>query len=169
MRNVLVISRGFVSTAGLLGALAIAAPALAQTGMPNHPGAGQAMGFDMDKTVHHFYLYEDGGAIDVSVTDKKDTANRDAIRMHLSHITQMFGQGDFDMPMMVHETPAMPGIEDLAKMKDKIKYAYVETPTGGRVDIVTTDKDALAAAHAFLKYQIEDHKTGDKLTVAKRK
>jgi len=135
-----------------------------------HDAAAQhAMGFDPHKTTHHFYLYEDGGAIDVSVNDKADTTNRDAIRMHLSHIAMMFGEGQFDAPMMTHETTSMPGIADLAKLKDKIKYAYTETPVGGRVDITTTDKAALAAAHAFLKYQIKEHETGDKTNVTKRK
>jgi len=152
----------------VLAVLALAIPAAAQTGMANHPGAGHEMGFDVDKTVHHFHLYEDGGAIDVSVKDKADKTNADAIRMHLSHLAQMFGQGNFDMPMAVHETHTMPGLEDLAKLKDKIKYSYVETSTGGKVDIVTTDKAALAAVHAFLKYQIADHKTGDKTDVTKR-
>ena len=152
----------------ILAALALATPLAAQTGMANHPGAGQAMGFDVDKTAHHFYLYEDGGAIDVSVKDKNDKANLDAIRMHLSHIAMMFGQGNFEMPMMVHETQAMPGLEDLAKMKDKIKYTYKDSAEGGRVEIVTKDKDALAAVHAFLKYQIADHKTGDKTDITKR-
>ena len=148
--------------------LALAAPLAAQT-MANHPTAGQTMGFDMDKTAHHFSLFEDGGAIAVSVKDKSDKTNLDAIRQHLSHITMMFGEGHFEMPMEVHETKEMPGIADLAKMKDKIKYTYAETSTGGRVDIVTKDKDALAAVHAFLKYQITDHKTGDPTTVSKRK
>lgn len=152
----------------ILAALALTVPAAAQTGMANHPNSGQVMGFDADKTTHHFYLYEDGGRIDVSVNDKTDKTNADAIRMHLSHIAMMFGQGDFDMPMMVHETQSMPGLDDLVKMKDKIKYSYAETPTGGRVDIVTTDKAALSAVHAFLKYQIADHKTGDKTDVTKR-
>ena len=28
------------------------------------------MGFDQSKTTHHFFLYEDGGSIDVSVKDQ---------------------------------------------------------------------------------------------------
>jgi hypothetical protein len=40
---------------------------------------------------------------------------------------------------------------------------------GGRVDIVTANKDALAAVHAFMKFQIKDHETGDKTSVTKRK
>jgi hypothetical protein len=43
-------------------------------------------------------------AIDVSVNDPADTKNRDAIRSHLPHITMMFGSGDFDAPMLVHDS-----------------------------------------------------------------
>jgi hypothetical protein len=56
----------------------------------------------------------------------------------------------------------------MAARKDAIRYQYVETPNGGRVDIVTTDKEALAAVHAFLTFQISDHKTGDSTTVKAR-
>ena len=160
---------GFSSAAALV-ALALVAPLSAQqTGMPNHPNAGEVMGFDMQKTTHHFYLYEDGGAVDVSVKNKTDKTDLDAIRMHLPHIAMMFGQGNLDMPMMVHETKTIPGTEDLAKFKDKIKYTYADTPAGGRVDIVTKDKAALAAVHAFLVFQIKEHETGDKTVVTKRK
>jgi hypothetical protein len=133
----------------------------------NHRGA-QVMGFDQDKTTHHFLLFEDGGAIDVSVKDAVDKKNLDAIRAHLPHIAMKFGQGDFDAPALVHAT-AVPGTKELAALKDKLTWKYVETPKGGRVDISTTDPAALSAVHAFLKYQIEDHKTGDGVTVKKRR
>jgi hypothetical protein len=45
---------------------------------------------------------------------------------------------------------------------------YVETANGGRVDIVTSDSEALVAVHAFLKFQIAEHKTGDPTTVQSR-
>jgi hypothetical protein len=157
----------------VISSLALTAGVTAQTtstAAQHHAMTGnQVMGFDQDKTTHHFYLYDDGGAIDVSVKDASDKTNIDAIRAHLPHIAMMFGQGHFDAPMMVHDTTAIPGVEELAKFKDKVKYAYTETPTGGRVDVVTTDKDALAAVHAFMKFQIHEHETGDKTTVAKRK
>jgi hypothetical protein len=127
----------------------------------------QVMGFDQDKTTHHFYLYPDGGAIDVSVKDPKDTANRDAIRSHLPHIAMMFSGGDFSAPMLVHATN-VPGTAELTKLKGRIKFAYVETPGGGRVNIVTEDADALTALYAFLRFQISDHKTGDSPDVRKR-
>ncbi len=125
------------------------------------------MGFDQTKTTHHFSLYEDGGAIEVSVKDPKDTTNRDAIRAHLPHIAQMFGEGNFDAPMEVH-AQQVPGTAEMTKLKDKLAFTYVETPRGGRVDVVTQDKDALAAVHAFLTFQIQDHKTGDSTRVTKR-
>jgi hypothetical protein len=127
------------------------------------------MGFDQDKTAHHFLLYDDGGTIAVRVKDPADTQNRDAIRSHLPHIAMMFGDGNFDAPMLVHNSTSVPGTKTMASSKDRIRYTYVDTPTGGRVDIVTTDKDALAAVHAFLKYQITEHKTGDPTTPAKRR
>jgi hypothetical protein len=160
-----------VSTLALVtGSFLVASPLRAQQdphAQMNARGA-MVMGFDQDKTTHHFYLYQDGGAIDISVNDATDAKNRDAIRSHLPHIAMMFGQGDFEAPMLVHDTKAVPGTDAMAKAKDKITYKYVETPKGGRVDIVTTDRAALAGLHEFLQFQIRDHKTGDPLTVGKR-
>jgi hypothetical protein len=132
----------------------------------NHRGA-QVMGFDQDKTAHHFLLFEDGGAIDVSVKDATDKKNLDAIRAHLPHIAMKFGEGDFAAPALVHATN-VPGTKELAELKTKLTWKYVETAKGGRVDITTTDPAALSAVLAFLKYQIEDHKTGDSVTVGRR-
>src|SRR5205823_1377729 len=117
---------------------------------------------------HHFYLYSDGGAIDVSAKDTADTASRDAIRAHLPHIAMLFGQGNFDAPMLVHDSAHVPGTGTMARLKDKLTYAYVDTPVGGRVNIVTTDSTALKAVHDFLKFQIAEHKTGDSVSVRKR-
>ena len=140
-------------------------------GQHQHSGKGRAhevMGFDQDRTTHHFSLFTDGGAIDVSVKDPTDAKNRDAIRAHLPHIATMFGNGDFEAPMLVHDTSNVPGTSVMAAKKAAIRYRYVETPAGGRVDIHTADAEALAAVHAFLKFQIADHKTGDPLAIRRR-
>ena len=126
------------------------------------------MGFDQALTTHQFLLFTDGGAIDVSVKNASDTTNRDAIRSHLPHIAMMFGDGDFEAPMLVHDAKDVPGTRTMAERKSTIRYQYVETPTGGRVNIVTTDPDSLAAVHDFLRFQISDHRTGDSTTVRKR-
>ncbi len=125
------------------------------------------MGFDQAKTTHHFLLYRDGGAIDVRVKSPSDTTNRDAIRTHLPHIAMLFGQGNFDLPHFIHATD-VPGGATMKRLKDRISYTYRETPDGGRVDIVTSDPDALDAIHAFLRFQITDHETGDSLDVKTR-
>ena len=130
--------------------------------------AARAMGFDQERTVHHFSLFKDGGAIDVGVKDATDTKNRDAIRSHLPHLAMMFGGGRFDAPMLVHDSAHVPGTKVMAARKDAIRYQYAETPNGGRVTIVTSDPEPLGAVHAFLKYQIVEHKTGDPLTVRPR-
>jgi hypothetical protein len=141
-------------------------------GQDHHGASDQrgamVMGFDQNRTTHHFVLFTDGGAIDVSVTDPADTRNRDAIRSHLPHIAMMFGEGTFDAPMLVHDSKNVPGTKLMTERKGLIRYQYVETTNGGRVNIVTSDPDALAAVHAFLKFQIAEHKTGDATTVRPR-
>ena len=133
----------------------------------NQRGA-HVMGFDQQATAHHFLLFEDGGAIDISVKNPNDAANRDAIRAHLPHIAQMFQAGDFEAPMLVHAR-AVPGTAVLTQLKSEVTYRFVETPAGGRVDIVTTNAGAIKALHEFLRFQIKDHKTGDSGQVSKRK
>ena len=63
-------------------------------GLPQHPQhamAAKVMGFDQTKTSHHFRLYADGGAIEVTVKDRADATNLTAIRAHLPHVAQLFG------------------------------------------------------------------------------
>jgi hypothetical protein len=158
---------------GVLAASAAAAVSAQQGTLPSHHHAdvnrrgAQVMGFEQDTTIHHFFLYEDGGAIEVSVKDAADQVSLDAIRAHLPHIALMFGQGQFDAPMLVHDTK-VPGTAELARLKARLMYKFVETSNGGRVNIVTTDSEALAAVHQFLKFQIADHVTGDSTQVRKR-
>jgi hypothetical protein len=133
----------------------------------NERGA-MVMGFDQQKTAHHFLLYDDGGAIDIQVKDPSDASDLDAIRAHLPHIAEMFAEGKFDAPMLVHDSQHVPGSDVLAHRKTAIRYVYRDTPQGGRVDIVTNDRTTLDAVHRFLRYQIEEHRTGDSTSVAKR-
>jgi hypothetical protein len=70
-----------------------------------------AMGFPHDKTTHHFWVLPDGGAIEITVNDPKDTDDLQSIRMHLKHITMMFSNGDFSIPMFIH-AEAPPGVAE---------------------------------------------------------
>jgi hypothetical protein len=120
----------------------------------------QAMGFPHDQTAHHFRLYKDGGSIEVNVNDNKDAANTRAIRDHLKHIAALFSQGNFSIPMFVHgEVP--PGVPVMKEKRAEISYTFEELPTGASVRIKTANLEALKAVHDFLRFQIEDHHTGD--------
>lgn len=122
----------------------------------------QAMGFDHLKTMHHFIMASDGGSIQVEANDEKDKQSRDLIRMHLRHISVMFGDGNFEIPMLVH-AEAPPGSEVMQKLKAEVKYQYKETERGALIHISTSNADALQAVHDFLRYQIKQHMTGDPL------
>jgi hypothetical protein len=127
--------------------------------------AERAMGFSQTTTAHHFYLKKDGGIIQVEANSPDDLAAQDHIRTHLQHIAKSFAAGNFDDPMEVHdEVP--PGVPAMKKFTNKINYRYEPTQKGGRVTIRTSDSEALAAVHEFLRYQIREHHTGDPLTIS---
>lgn len=123
-----------------------------------------AMGFDQDKTAHHFLLARDGGSIEVGARAADDEQSRQQIRTHLREISEAFGRGDFEKPLATHgEMP--PGVGTMQQLKGAITYTFEETEQGGRVRIRTSDAKALAAVHEFLRYQIKEHATGDPTTV----
>jgi hypothetical protein len=129
-----------------------------------HKRGDKHMGFDQSKTTHHFLLANDGGSIQVEVNDVKDTESRDQIRRHLRHITMMFSEGNFEVPMLIHEkTP--PGSEVMGQLKAEISYEFKEREKGGAIQISSTNKAAIEAIHEFLRFQIKEHMTGDPLAL----
>jgi hypothetical protein len=124
------------------------------------------MGFDHDKTTHHFLLKKDGGLIQIEANNKTDAVSRDEIRMHMRHIAKMFGEGNFSAPMLIHEQNP-PGADALRRLKEKIKYEFAETETGGFIRLSTDNAEAVKAIHEFLRFQIKEHMTGDPLEPSK--
>jgi hypothetical protein len=141
-----------------------------QAGSDHHTGVDargdHQMGFSHEKTTHHFRLFADGGAIEVTANDAGDTESRDQIQGHLAHIAQLFAAGNFQIPMLVHDQ-VPPGVPVMKERKSRIHYSYENNETGGSVRITTKDEKALAAVHEFLRFQITDHRTGDALTVVR--
>jgi hypothetical protein len=124
----------------------------------------EAMGFDQDAVLHHFLLKPSGGSIVVLARYAGDLKNVAAIRAHLRHIAIDFSRGNFQAPFATHgETP--PDVSTLQRLKSAMSYSYAETTTGGRVDISTTNAEAIGAVHDFLRYQIREHHTGDSETL----
>jgi hypothetical protein len=124
----------------------------------------QGMGFSHEKTTHHFRLSPEGGAIEVVAKDTSDSESQNQIRMHLSHIAKAFANGNFAIPMFVHDT-VPPGVSAMKRRRGAIEYRYEEVAGGARVRLSTRDADALDAIHDFLRFQIADHETGDPGTV----
>jgi len=141
-----------------------------QTSDQHHAGVvqrgDQVMGFAHEKTTHHFRLYKDGGSIEALANDPGDASSRDEIRDHLQHIAGMFKNGDFNAPMLIHaRTP--PGVPTMKKLRSQIQYRVEETPNGARVRVSSENPKAVAAIHDFLRFQIQDHQTGDSTEISK--
>ncbi len=127
--------------------------------------AHEGMGFSQTATTHHFILTSNGGYIQVTANDLNDKDSIEQIQTHLSHISMMFAKGDFSIPHFVHDqTP--PGVATMQRLKSQITYTKEDMESGARVLIQTKSPQALTAVHQFLKFQIEDHQTGDPVAVA---
>ena len=126
----------------------------------------QGMGFSHEKTTHHFHLLAGGGAIEIESNGPTDAVSQEAIRQHLTMIAAKFSQGDFAIPMFIHAT-VPPGVETMKQLKSKITYEAESTERGAQLRITTHDAEALTAIHSFLRFQIQNHQTGDSLEVQK--
>ena len=140
-----------------------------QSSDPHHAGVvnrgDHVMGFSHDKTTHHFVLLKDGGTIEAIANDNADAASRQEIREHLQHIAGMFSQGDFNAPMLIHaRTP--PGVPTMKKLRGEIQYRVEDLPNGARVRVSSLNPKAVAAIHDFLRFQIQDHETGDPTSIS---
>lgn len=126
----------------------------------------RAMGFSHTKTTHSFRLLTNGGAIEVRANNVGDKESVEQIRKHLRHISQAFPAGNFEAPFLTHgKVP--PGVPVMQRLTKEINYEYEELESGARVRLSTKNVEALAAIHDFMKFQIEDHKTGDSLEIEK--
>jgi hypothetical protein len=123
------------------------------------------MGFSHEATTHHFRLFNDGGEIAVIAKDPNDKASIEQIRTHLGHIAKMFSAGNFNAPMLIHDTNP-PGAATMTRLKEQIRYELSETERGARIRLVTASPDTTDAVHAFLLFQIIDHQTGDAPTIS---
>ena len=126
----------------------------------------QGMGFSHEKTTHHFHLLADGGSIEIQSNESTDAVSQEAIRQHLAMIAVKFSQADFSLPMFIHDT-VPPGVETMKQLKSNITYEAENTVYGAQLRITTHDAQALTAIHSFLRFQIQDHQTGDSLEVQK--
>jgi hypothetical protein len=101
----------------------------------------------------------------VAANDPKDIVSIEQIRSHLGHIAKMFSAGNFNAPMIIHDTNP-PGVATMTRLKEQIRYELSGTDRGARIRIVTASSETTDAVHAFLLFQIVDHETGDVPTIS---
>jgi hypothetical protein len=118
------------------------------------------MGFDQTTTTHHFRLTAQGGDIEVTANDAKDSASIAQIRTHLQHIAKSFAAGNFTAPRLIHAKEP-PGVKAMKRGGDRIAYSFEEIERGGIVKMTTASPTLRAAVQEFLRFQIKDHQTGD--------
>lgn len=120
----------------------------------------RAMGFSQTATTHHFILLPEGGYVQVTTNKNADSKSVEQVRAHLLEIKKKFAAGDFAAPELTHgKIP--PGVPEMKRFKSDIAYNVNFIRGGGRLTIASKNPDAIAAIHSFLKFQIEDHGTGD--------
>jgi len=118
------------------------------------------LGVAHETTHHSFRLYDDGAAIELRANGPSDTTTIEAIRAHMRVIADQFRANNFSTPMFVHDkTPD--GIETIKQLHAQIDFAYESLMTGARVRIKTANPTALSALHAFMRFQIVEHRTSD--------
>ena len=121
--------------------------------------------FDQEKSVRHFKLLPDGGVIQITANDPSDLATRNVIQQQVVKIAGMFTEGNFAIPMLVGQQQP-PGIDTMKRLKSELSYSPENLPNGGRVQITTANSEALNAVHDFLRFEIQEYKTGDSLAEA---
>ncbi len=115
------------------------------------------MGFSHQKTIHRFADTKSGGIIEAVTKAKGDAEQIAAIHRHFRHIAKAFPNGDFSMPMAIHDR--LPdGAAEMKAAGKSIQYRYEALPDGARLHLDTKDAPTIAAIHRFLKFQREEHR-----------
>lgn len=118
---------------------------------------GDVMPFDVKATTHIFTKTADGGVQRVVAKNKSDAKQVKLVRAHLRDIESEFRRGDFSGPAHIHGED-MPGLAQLKAAKPgAIAIAYRDVPGGAQLTYRTTDRELVAALHAWFNAQLSDH------------
>jgi drug/metabolite transporter (DMT)-like permease len=118
------------------------------------------MGFDLDRTTHHFDATDFGGIQTVVANDPDDTAQIDLVRAHLQHEAARFAGGDFSDPGQIHGND-MPGLAVLeaAAADNGIEVEYEVVEHGARINYRSDEPIVIGAIHLWFAAQVHDHGT----------
>jgi hypothetical protein len=117
-----------------------------------------AMGVNQYTSTHFFTPLPDGGRIELQ-RNETDSAGAEQVRRHMAMIARQFAAGDFRLPGFVHARD-VPGTAVMAAKRATLQYTVESLPRGAALRIRTADPEAVAAIHAFLAFQRQDHHAG---------
>ncbi len=122
----------------------------------------KALGVDANKIVQHYYLVKNGGVIEFAAKDSSDNAAISAVQKYFETQKDLFEKGRNDADADVHgKIPD--GMLILKKLRNEITFFAVKNEDGGALRMFSTNDQARQAIQDFLKFQINEHKTGDPL------
>ena len=126
--------------------------------------------YDRHRVVHHFYLYPDGGMMTLVVTDPADTETRKAVRTFVQRVSQLMVMGNLAL-LRDQFGQGVPGLDRIAEARARKATITVRSSTpdeGSQIIFSTADPVTIQALHEFLRFQIDDLKTGDSPEVRER-
>ena len=127
--------------------------------------ASKVSGFDSERVNLHFYILKNGGAVEVTAKDPNDEATIKAIQAYLKKESDLWTKGNFETVTVVYGRPPE-GTMQLKKLRDDVTFHAVQEENGAVIRMFTVNPTAKAAIHDYLRFQIDQLKTGDPTTPA---
>jgi hypothetical protein len=122
----------------------------------------KALGTDASRIVQHYYLVKNGGVIEFTAKDPNDTTTISALQKYIDTQKDLFEKGKNDPDADVHgKVPD--GVPILRKLRNEITFFAVKNDDGAALRMFSVNHQARQAIQNFLKFQINEHKTGDPL------
>lgn len=122
----------------------------------------KALGTDTNKVVQHYYLVKNGGVIEFTAKDPNDNATISAVQKYLDAQKDLFEKGKTDADADVHgKVPD--GLPVLKRLRNEITFFAVKSDSGAALRMFSINDQARQAIQDFMKFQINEHKTGDPL------
>jgi hypothetical protein len=152
----------------LLAVLGLTVTLCAQTSEPPRPYVDPALlariskvsGFDSERVQRHFYILKNGGAIEIVARDANDDATIKAIRTFLKKESDFLSKGNLDTLAAMYGKPPESAAA-LKKLRDEVNIAMVPQEHGAVIRLLTVNPQAKAAVYDYLRFQIDQLKTGD--------
>lgn len=161
MKSIMVRAAGVLLLLSALASLGWSqAPASSETDLNSR--FSKALGTDASKIVQHYYLVKNGGVIEFTAKDPNDSPTISAVQKYLDAQKDLFEKGKTDTDADVHGR-VPDGVPTLKKLRNEITFFAVKTDEGAALRMFSVNDQARQAIQDFLKFQINEHKTGDPL------